>query len=96
MIYRLSLPVLLLLGASTGKAMLLDEQFILPVGFHIYKAADSSLTGDSYDLTFDSEGRLLVGDGKAVRRLTDTDGGQIYDQAEPIARAWDREVHKDC
>ncbi len=90
MIYRLSLPVLLLLGTGTsevsGKAVLLDEQFNLPAGFHIYKAADSSLTGGSYDLTFDGEGRLLVGDGEAVRRLTDTDGDQVYDQAEIIAQ----------
>ncbi|MCH2183969.1 MAG: HEAT repeat domain-containing protein [Mariniblastus sp.] len=87
---RLLLTVLLLFGASiseaSGEAVLLDDQFKLPAGFHIYKAADSSLTGGSYDLTFDGQGRLLVGDGEAVRRLTDTDGDQVYDQAEVIAR----------
>ena len=64
---------------------LLDDQFNLPPGFHIYKAADRSLTGGSYDLVLDGEGRLLVGDGNAVRRLEDTDGDQVYDKSEVIA-----------
>ncbi|MEE3054486.1 MAG: HEAT repeat domain-containing protein [Planctomycetota bacterium] len=64
---------------------LLDSQFNLPPGFHIYKAADRSLTGGSYDLVLDGEGRLLVGDGNAVRRIEDTDGDQVYDTTKVIA-----------
>ena len=48
---------------------LLDSQFNLPEGFHIYKVADRSLTGGSYDLVLDGEGRLLVGDGNAADRV---------------------------
>ena len=70
---------------ALAEPVVLDDQFKLPEGFHIYKAADASLTGGTYDITFDGEGRLLVGDGKAVRRLTDTDGDQVYDQQEVIA-----------
>lgn len=68
-----------------GAPQLLDEQFELPPGFHIYKAAEPNLTGGSYDIVFDGQGRLLVGDGNAVRRLTDVDGDQVYDKQEVIA-----------
>ena len=68
-----------------GQPVLLDDQFDLPAGFHIYKAASADLAGGSYDLALDGEGRLLVGDGESVRRLTDTDGDQVYDQQEVIA-----------
>lgn len=74
----LALPVL---GAPT----LLDDQFTLYEGCHIYKVAEPNLTGGSYDLVFDGEGRVLIGDGKNLRRLEDTDGDQIYDQSEVIA-----------
>src|SRR5687767_2064083 len=40
---------------------LLDERFELPPGFHIYRAAEPELTGGSYDIAFDGDGRLLVG-----------------------------------
>ena len=81
---------LLFLGLmiSSGHAeppVLLDGQFRLPRGFHIYKVADAKLTGGTYDITFDGDGRLLVGDGKAVRRLKDVDGDQVYDESEVIA-----------
>ncbi|MEE3373354.1 MAG: HEAT repeat domain-containing protein [Planctomycetota bacterium] len=65
--------------------VLLDEQFILPPGFHIYRAAEAQLTGGSYDLAFDGSGRLLVGDGRAVRRLADTDGNGVFDAQQTIA-----------
>ena len=71
--------------ASAEPPRLLDSQFNLPPGFHIYKVADRSLTGGSYDLVLDGEGRLLVGDGNAVRRLEDTDGDQVYDTTRVIA-----------
>ncbi len=63
---------------------LLDDQFLIAPGFHIYKAADASLTGESYVLAFDAKGRLLVADGKGVRRLIDKDGDQVYDGFETI------------
>ena len=65
--------------------VLLDDQFTLPPGFHIYRAAQAQLTGGSYDLVFDGRGRLLVGDGKAVRRLADTDGDGVFDTQQTIA-----------
>ena len=70
---------------SSAKPVLLDNQFDLPDGFHIYRAAQPELTGGSYDLTFDGQGRLLVGDGKAVRRLKDNDSDGVYDSQEIIA-----------
>ena len=39
----------------------------------------------SYDLAFDGRGRLLVGDGKAVRRLADTDGDGVFDTQQTVA-----------
>ncbi|MDB4721177.1 hypothetical protein OAF65_05620, partial [Verrucomicrobiales bacterium] len=57
--------------APAASPVLLDDQFVLPPGFHIYRAAAPELTGGSYDLTFDGDGRLLVGDGQNVRRLKD-------------------------
>src|SRR5262245_8107541 len=64
---------------------LLDDRFALPSGFHIYRAAGPELSGGSYDLCFDGEGRLLVGDGNAVRRLIDKDKDGIFDSFEVIA-----------
>ena len=64
---------------------LLDDQFVLPAGFHIYRAANAELTGGSYDLTLDGQGRLLVGAGQSVRRLTDRNGDGVYDLQETIA-----------
>jgi putative heme-binding domain-containing protein len=64
---------------------LLDDQFVLPEGFHVYRAAEPELTGGSYDITFDGDGRILVGDGQNVRRLKDTDGDADYDEYEVIA-----------
>jgi hypothetical protein len=63
---------------------LIDDQFVLAPGFHIYKAAESSLTGESYVMAFDAKGRLLVADGKGVRRLIDKDNDQVYDGYEVI------------
>jgi len=63
----------------------LADRFELPPGFHIYRAAGPELSGGSYALTFDGEGRLLVGDGNAVRRLIDKDGDGVFDSHEVIA-----------
>lgn len=75
------------LAATTvsGAPTLIDEQFELPDGFHIYRAATADLTGGSYDITFDGSGRLLVADGQAVRRLQDQDGDGIFDSYQTIA-----------
>ena len=50
-----------------------DTQFELPSGFHIYKLAENTATGGSYDIVFDGQGRILVGDTTSVRRLEDKD-----------------------
>lgn len=64
---------------------LLDAQFEMPAGFHIYRAAEPALTGGSYVLAFDADGRLLVADGSAIRRVSDADGDGVYDHFETIA-----------
>jgi putative heme-binding domain-containing protein len=74
-----------LINSSFAAPQLLDDQFTLPAGFHIYKVAERELTGGSYDLVFDGSGQLLVGDGKNLRRLTDSDGDQVYDRYDVIA-----------
>ena len=63
----------------------LDDAFELPPGFRIQRVAGQDLSGGSYDLCFDSQGRLLVGDGNAVRRLKDKDRDGVYDGFEVIA-----------
>jgi putative heme-binding domain-containing protein len=74
-----------LAAAATAQPVLLDDRFELPPGFHIYRAASPEVTGGSYDIAFDGEGRLLVGDGTAVRRLEDADNDGVYDRFEVIA-----------
>ncbi len=70
---------------TAAEPTLLDDQFQLPSGFHIYRAAEPELSGGSYDLTFDGQGRLLVAEGNSLRRLVDTDNNGIYDFKETIA-----------
>src|ERR1043166_4255656 len=70
---------------SIAAPQLLDAQFELPRGFHIYRAAAPDISGGSYALAFDGEGRLLVGDGNAVRRLHDSEADGIFDRFEVIA-----------
>src|SRR5262245_65783357 len=89
---RLVWPVLFLvilgkLFSETGLSApeFLDDLFELPPGFRIYGAAGPELSGGSYALTFDGEGRLLVGDGNALRRLIDRDGDSVFDSYEVIA-----------
>src|SRR6185503_8752784 len=82
--YLLSMCSLCSAGHCAEPA-LLDDRFELPPGFHIYRAAEPELTGGSYDIAFDGDGRLLVGDGNAVRRLEDADGDGVYDRFEVIA-----------
>ncbi len=70
---------------ATDGPVLLDDRFELPPGFHIYRVATRELSGGSYAMAIDGQGRLLVGDGTAIRRLTDSDGDHVYDKAEAIA-----------
>src|SRR6185503_3433190 len=63
----------------------LTAAFELPPGFHIHKVAGAELSGGSYDITFDGQGRLLVGDKTAVRRLRDQDGDGVFDGYDIIA-----------
>lgn len=76
---------LLALRTSAAAPVYVEDQFEVPPGFRIYRAANAELCGGSYDITFDGQGRLLVGDGKAVRRLADDDGDGVYDRFEVIA-----------
>src|SRR5262245_49811041 len=86
MIYRAAaLLFCAIVSAPCAAPEFLDERFELPSGFRIYRAAGPELSGGSYDLCFDGEGRLLVGDGNAVRRLIDRDGDGIFDSFEVIA-----------
>ena len=81
------LVVLCVTSVLSGRSApeFLDDCFELPTGFRIYRVAGSDLSGGSYDLCFDGQGRLLVGDGTAVRRLTDKDADGAYDSFEVIA-----------
>jgi hypothetical protein len=83
----LALGSLLLLTACYAGAapVYLENQFDLPKGFRIYRAAGNDLAGGSYDIAFDGKGRLLVGDGKTIRRLADQDNDGVYDSFESIA-----------
>ena len=62
-----------------------DAQFELPSGFHIYKLAENYVTGGSYDIVFDGQGRILVGDTDSVRRLEDKDEDGLYESYKVIA-----------
>jgi putative heme-binding domain-containing protein len=73
------------MSACLGAADFLDDQFELPAGFHIQRVATQEQSGASYDLCFDPQGRLLVGDGNAVRRLKDNDNDGVFDGFEVIA-----------
>jgi glucose/arabinose dehydrogenase/GNAT superfamily N-acetyltransferase len=64
----------------------LEDQFEISAGFRIYRAAGQDLSGGSYDIAFDGQGRLLAGDGEAVRRLEDRDGDGLFDHSEVIAK----------
>jgi putative heme-binding domain-containing protein len=86
MSHRLRLWAALLLPSVAGGApVFLENQFELPDGFRIYRAATAELSGGSYDLAFDGQGRLLVGDGTTIRRLNDADGDGVFDSFEAIA-----------
>src|SRR6266480_308918 len=86
-----SMPAMILAFAVLAAAQTnnpsqdLSDRFELPPGFRIYRAAGAELSGGSYALTFDGEGRLLVGDGNALRRLVDRDGDGVFDSYEVIA-----------
>jgi putative heme-binding domain-containing protein len=82
--FRVSLALLAPTLAFSAPVFL-ENQFELPRGFRIYRAATAELSGGSYDLAFDGQGRLLVGDGNAVRRLKDADGDGVFDSFEVIA-----------
>ena len=77
---------LLALTTLGAPVSFLEDQFEMPDGFRIYKVASGELCGGSYDITFDGDGRLLVGDGQQVRRLIDDDHDGVYDRYEVIAR----------
>src|SRR4051812_7947911 len=85
MTFRLGMAVTLLAFRAFAAADFLDDQFELPADFHIQRVAGQELSGGSYDLCFDAQGRLLVGDGNAVRRLKDADGDGVFDGFEVIA-----------
>ncbi len=72
---------LIRLGAGP---VFLEDRFEAPAGFRIYRAAGNDLSGGSYDIALDAEGRLLVGDGTQVRRLTDGDGDGVFDRFEVL------------
>lgn len=80
-----ALTVFILANVCGRAGAYLDDQFEMPLGFRIYRAATAELSGGSYDLCFDGQRRLLVGDGNAVRRLVDKDGDGIFDAYEVIA-----------
>lgn len=81
-----TLAVALALLAQAGGPATLEERFEIPRGFRVVKVAGGDLCGGSYDIAFDGEGRLLVGDGTQIRRLEDTNGDGLYDRFDVIAK----------
>src|SRR6267142_6913581 len=73
------------ISAVAGAPEFMDDQFELPTEFHIQRVDGQELSGGSYALCFDAQGRLLVGDGNAVRRLKDVDKDGVYDGFDVIA-----------
>ena len=80
-----ALLCLSLLGAP-AETPCVHDLFELPSGFHIIRVATAKESGGSYDIAFDGDGRLLVGDGQNVRRLSDSNQDGIYDGHEVIAQ----------
>lgn len=74
------------LPAQAAGPVLVSDSFELPAHFEIYKAASPELTGGSYALAFDGQGRLLVGAGTELRRLLDRDNDGVYDGFETLAQ----------
>jgi len=85
MIHALRLIFCLAPVLAFSAPVFLESQFELPPGFRIYRAATPELSAGSYDLAFDGLGRLLVGDGNAIRRLKDADNDGVFDSFEIIA-----------
>lgn len=79
-----ALSVVALLSLISSPTSVAD-QFEMPAGFRIYKVASGEVCGGSYDLTFDGDGRLLVGDGTQVRRLIYNPSTKLYDGFEIVA-----------
>ena len=79
------ISTLCLLAWTVAAPRSIHDRFDLPPGFRIYRAAPAALTGATLDIALDSDERLLVGDGNAVRRLTDQDLDGIFDAQEVIA-----------
>src|SRR5438046_8608241 len=73
------------ISTVAGPPEFMDDEFELPAGFHIQRVAGQELSGGSYALRFDPQGRLLVGDGNAVRRLKDNDSDGVFHDFEVIA-----------
>ena len=80
-----SVAFLLTLCALADAPDYVEDRFQIPDGFRIYKVASGELCGGSYDITFDGQGRLLVGDGKQVRRLHYNREKGICDAYEVVA-----------
>ncbi|MCG3198080.1 MAG: hypothetical protein GHCLOJNM_02574 [bacterium] len=89
--FRLSLSVCLLLLVSRvafAGPTYLDDQFTLPEGFHIYRYVEPSHVKISYSAAFDRIGRLYVGDGDRIVRVSDTDSDGVADSFESIAEGF--------
>ncbi|HMJ88933.1 MAG TPA: PVC-type heme-binding CxxCH protein, partial [Candidatus Acidoferrum sp.] len=54
-------------------------------GFTVELAADADTAPDTYCMTFDARGRLVVANGQSIRTLEDTDGDGLADTATVFA-----------
>jgi putative heme-binding domain-containing protein len=64
-------------GPSAGRG----ARFRVPEGFAVEEVANESVTGSAIAMTFDHEGRPLLGvEGGGIRTLIDRDGNGTYDE----------------
>lgn len=82
MLMRLAWLSLLFSFASSLSAR--EPDFKLPPGFKITQFADEKLANDIYSMALDAKGRVHVSSQGWVKRLDDTDGDGIADQAPVI------------
>lgn len=76
------------IGPSRARAAeieLLDHNFNLPEGFHLYRYIKTDLVRRCYSIAFDPQGQMYVGSGERIVRVLDNDADGIADASVEIA-----------
>ncbi len=79
--------VALLAGAATGADLINvpEHGLRIPRGFTITQVADNDLVPDTWCMTFDARGRLVVANSQSIRILDDTDNDGVFDASDVFA-----------